>query len=1496
MPRLSDYSKEISKTRQSINYSLLENDSRGVQRLNKSSNGLKTKIKTSSLDTKNVYESFAVLSNLEDPAELDLVMEGPKDKYKKQILGLMETELKKNKTSKIVRQDRNCAAKSIGMDSSLKLGMEAYSYSEGAEWSPMNPSLMWRKKKEKDNATTISSSFSNQRALMNSPGIIRELENELGPVKGSIKLASTGEKFHDINIGIPIAAKEVWRDEPLSQITKIAPQDRDKPNSGYYSQWETIYDNIGVKPAELVKMSDFGNIKLPVRSVLSMSQEASMQVEKKLLEKEGALEVNLLNLVDPQSQKLNHNDMPENKMYCDRRPVSKSCARKNLTTEKQKILFGDDVDKEMQERHKKDLMRLRTYNINFEKHLGFKLTGKVCLDNIEDKVVSLETNNNSKLIGREFRELRHQLGWEVDGEDVSKGKEKEFNIYGNLLDQKNKSNEAVVNRLIENTTLYPCFDEVLFENTFRIHPDKNRNRVSLITDHLDATSVLNSGDLLLNIHKRQYTPPLAENFPKGLPSVVQDPRIIWQREFLNIPYEITADLIKKIQRGFWDEIANDIVKSSYGSISVSSVESISNIKKFILNELNYSSMYNVDEPFDVSPPKLAPIERDTQQRVGTNFKPQLINNNNKLILTPKLKLGFGSNSLISSPLSRAKDRMSGEMVGKLSSRSDEKQSSEQKRLDVSTINCIPECELYETALWNRYEFPNDNSNKGVIRKVKGLEIVEGDPLYKDNVIAKSNEWRADMEKQTRERKEGVDMLVNSQGQKYSHQDLISKLNSIVESRIEDMSKKELAKLSEVLKEQEPSEPVKTRPSAKEEVVTETSKLQKDNWQLNISGLKNLGVTNFTNNLQGGIHTNFDSIDFNKSGVQQNYLFKKIRNSQKTGKNKAGFDVVNDEYDDDDSSIRDDDSEEFEDLSSENDEDYRQICETIQVEPWEPTNLMFTKTLFKSTNIVFSTLSIIIAKDSKFRNRIELHELGEHGLIIWLSRETVGLKEKVMSCCSKEKGRLRIKGGIYFTPETEISPIEPCTEIPGNFSFTITGVSLSQLVLNRNSPKQLDYVKKYVANYERSIIQHSSYSNISSFNENETYHQNSNARFANMARSLKNENNPVDDSPIMEQTQFGVNVDTDIDIITRYDRKTINNIDVMSLIPALRNSPISGHNTILVVTENPLLRGILPISLSGLPRITMRFSLRRNRLLLWRSIRCQIWKAQYIDYCFKSSIVPAKKLISFISNAFSKSSSFNSFDMGGLLFQENLFSHCINVALSRKEPKEMIFRGCYMGDEGFLSIFPLLSQLKSLGKLDLGMNNLTARSLPLILEVVKNCNCKKLLLDFNNLGPNKTKREFSMFFKQILLSTNIEYLNLSRNKINGRCIDSLDTMLDNSATKNRTLETLCWCSNGNTLPEIETLLIALQPCCANLSRVLLGGNPIERVDAFKRRFNPIKIIMEDVSLQYVNRSGEGQEARDNFRSSNSRRKSTGLRRKTLSSNYSMNFSNSGLFTQ
>ncbi|KAL3129779.1 leucine rich repeat-containing protein with [Cryptosporidium hominis] len=1484
MPKLSEYSKEISKIRQSLNYSLLENDSE-IQRLIQN-NDHAPKDKNKTFNTKNVCESFAILSNMEDPAELDLVTEGPKEKYKKHILGLMKNDLKKNKELKSVRQDRNYTTKSIGMESSLKLGMKAFSYSSGAEWNPMNPSLIWRKNKENDDASTISSSFSNQKALMNNPGIIRELENELGPVKGSIMLAATGEKLRDINIGNSLIAKEVWKDEPLSHITKLTQQEREKQQVGYNYQ-ESIYDNFGVKPTELVKMNDFGNIKLPVRSVLSMSQEASKEVEKKILDKEGNLEMKLLNAVDPFKQKFHHNDMPENRMVCDRKSSKIGRFYKNPNNLKDQILFENEISKDREKEHENDLMKLRAFNTNFEKHLGFKLTGKVSLDNIGERVISLGTDNTSKQIGKEFKELRRQLGWEKNTEKNFKNEEKEFNMYGNLLDQKNISNEALIDRLIENTTLYPCFDEVLFENTFRIHPDKNRNHVSLITDYLDATSVLSSSDVLLNIHKKQYTPPLAENFPKGLPSIVQDPRVIWQKEFLNIPYEVTADLIRKIQRGFWDEISNDIAKSSYGSISISSVESITNIKKFILNELSYNSIYNVDEPFDVSPPKLPPIEREQQGRIlGSSSKFQ--QQNNKLVITPKLKFGLGGTNLISGSISKIGNKM---FKGPISSHnSNESSKPETFRNDVTVIKYIPDCELYETALWGRYEFPNDDSNKGIIRKVKNTEINEGEPLYRENVISMSNEWREDMEKQISERKKGVEMLVNSQENRSSLQNFTLNLNKIIDSKIQNMDKKELSKLKEILKDRESLEELsKTQISGKGTTLGDNNKIHKNSRQLNITGFKNIGLSSIGINKES-TYNHLDSPDISRVGIQQNNIFKKIKNSQKTVKNKIGMANINDDYDDDESSVRDDDSEEFEDLSSENEEDYRQICETIHIAPWEPTNLMMTKNLFKSTNNLFSTLSILITKDSKIKSRVELHELGEHGIIVWMSRDPVGIKEKILNCCTDIKTKLRVKGGIYFTPDSDISPIEPCTEIPGNFTFSVTGVNLSHLILSKNSIKQLEYVKKYVKNYENSFNELSNNGSINNFNGNDPMYQKS------LNTGIKyDENNLVNDSPILEQTQFGINADTDIEIITRYDKKNINNIDVMNLIPALNNNQISGQNTILVVSENPFIKGILPLTLSDFPKTTMKFSLRRNRLLLWRSIKCQIWKTQYIEYCFKSSVVPAKKVITFISNAFLKSNTSNSFDMGGLIFNETLFSHCINVALSKKDPKEMIFRGCYMGDDGFHAIFPLLTQVKSLGKLDLGMNNLTARSLPLILEVVKGCNCKKLLLDFNNLGPNKTKREFSVFFKHILFSTSIEHLNLSRNKINGRCIDSLDTILDNLGMKNKTLETLSWCSNGNTQPEIETLLLALQPCCVNLSKVFLGGNPIERIDAFKRRFSPIRIIMEDISSHYVNKAGVNQ-GEGSYFSDSKEKKSRGLSRKSLTSNSNLSYTNSGLFSQ
>ncbi|KAF7457626.1 leucine-rich repeat-containing protein 45-like [Cryptosporidium felis] len=1519
MSKLSDYSSEISKIRrkftskgksqisaqcgellskygisESLNHSLLENNS-AAQRLNK--NRRKNDQKKT-LDAKNVCESFAILSELEDPAELDLMMEGQKEKYKKQILGLMKAEDKKNKCTRTYKNDRTHMSRSIGMNSSSKLGLKTYTYSNGMEWNPMNPSSAWRKNKEFDNATTIPSSVFSQKALMNSPGIIRELENELGPVKGSIRLATTGEKLHDINVGISQLSKEVWKDEPLSQVYKITSQEKEKCNPNF-EQLLPPYETLKIHPAEIVTLSNFGNIKLPVRSVLAMSQQASTEVEKDILEQEGSLEMKLLKAVNPYSQKLHHSEMPESKLFSKRRPGENLKTKMNMH-DKERILFGTTVDKEINERSQKDMMDLRIFNTNFEKHFGVKLSGKVCLDNLSDSVITIETKENSKLIGKEFSELRRQLGWDTKTYSSEKSDEQEVDIYGNVMDQKSKTTEGVIDRLIENTTLYPCFDEVLFENTFRIRPDKNINHVSTITDHLGATSVLDSSELLLNIHKRQYTPPLAENFPKGLPSIVQDPRLIWQKEFVNIPYEVTADLIRKIQKGFWDEITNDVVKSSYGSISVSSLESISNIKKFILDDLGFNSMYNVDEPFDVSSPKLIPIEREqAQQRFGGGNKPPLYNsasnfgNGNKLILTPRLKGTLSASTLISSTFPKF------EKEKKQAPQNQQKENSVNKK-NISTIDYIPDCELYETALWNRYEFPNEDSNKGSIRKIKpGKSIIESDPLYSDNVISMSSEWQSQMEAQMRERREGVEILANSRNYMTSpEKSFLGKLNEIVEGGVEAMGKKEVGKLIELFKEPADTPEVLQKSSLSG---TESKKSNKIEFKQFLGTVaKNLGGSNlgiFSQTTPNG-KENPDSI---KAKSQQNYIFKKLKYSQRTNKNGRGNgESQNEEYEDDDeSSAIEEDSEEFEDLSSDNEEDYRLVCERITVRKWEPTNLLFTKNLFKSMKSIFVTLSTVISKDSKAKSRVEIYELGEHGIIVWMGRDPIGIKEKMISCFSDAKGKLRVKGGIYFTPNTEISPIEPCTEIPGNFVFTVTGVSLSHMILKKNVIKQLETFKKYVIDNDLGSSENKKEGGGEIGNLENSEGQNpemgkglvirgNNQNNLKIGYSKNMENHPF--SP--QKYRFGVNVDTDMDIISRYDRSKIDNLEVTKLVPALNSNKISGQNTILVATEDPLLIGLLPLSVTDFPKITIRFSLRRNRLLLWRSIKCQIWKTQYLEYCFKSKIIPAKKVVSFISNAFSKLSSSNSFDLAGLEFQEEIFVHCINVALSRKEPKEIIFRGCYMGDEGFYAIFPLLRQIKKLGRLDLGMNNLTARSLPLVIEVVKSTSCRKLLLDFNNLGQNKSKRDFAIFFKHILFSTSLEQLNLSRNRINGRCIDFLDTFLDNSNSKNKSLETLYWCSNGNTQPEIETLLLVLQPLCSNLTKVYLGGNLIERIEAFKRRFSPVRIIMEDNTSSYLIKSNNSENG--SLKNSGSSNPVSRIQIDSFS-NSSIRFANSGLFS-
>ncbi|KAH8738645.1 hypothetical protein FG386_000640 [Cryptosporidium ryanae] len=1479
MRELSRYSKEISKIRESISYSLLENKIE-----NKQIHGRKKKRENDrpigSIDISNVSESFAKLTGLGDPAECDIVLNGKKDKFRRQILGLIndknEEEVKtKNKTEK-VNLSRN-----VRLDTNSRLGLNTYIYSDGREWEPTSPSLMWRKGKDTENTTTLPCSIADQQALMNSPGMIRELENELGPVKTSIKLSATGEKLYDVNVGELLVAKEVWKDEPLKQIAKVKSLESEligtSASKKSKENLNPIYEELQVPGTELVTLKEFGGIKLPVRTVANMINYSSDKVERTISEKEGSLEMKLLNLVDPMYLKEKH----DGKSSINKLEENNIKQKELVQSEINDILFGEVVNEKLEERYINDVKWLRLVNTNFEKHLGIKLSERVSLENFGDASVKDKKDRNGKIFSSEFVKLRKQFGWETADTIDQTNNEVEYDIYGKTVNNKSTSDESIVSRLIQNTTLYPCFDEVLFENSFRIHPKKRLNSVSLITDHLDATSIPDSADLLIGIHKRQYTPPLAENFPKGLPSQVQDPRIIWQKEFLEVPYDITADLIRKIQAGSWDEIANDIAKSSYGSIQVKSLDSIASIKKLLLNELSYNTMYSVDEPFDVSPPKLSRIERE-QVNKGIGNKTQFLNN--KLILTPKSSILSQQNKamesfLPSNPISGIlggsnllKENKSGEADKKL---------IEKFRNNASVITSTPDSELYEIALWNRYEFPHEDSNKGTFRKFKLGKMLDGEPLTRQKVIEMSSLWDEALEKQSFERKEGLEILKNFQLGGNFTDESITNLSNVTKECYNSMNKKDIKKITDMVKEYSESIDL----SDKFNTSTQDSKKAvlgqglgtggavggiKGISNLLISGMKNFSGATLNNRIISPPSNlvfdegNNDSIKANNT---QNNIFKKIKPSQKTNKNYRGNKDSMNNYDDDDdeySSVIDEYSEEFEDLSTDNEEDYSLLCAPVNVQEWEPTNLMMTKSLFKYMDSVFVTLSSVLYKDRKIKYRVEVYELSEHGIIVWMGRDKAGIREKFANCCNNEKGKLRVKGGIYITPDTIISPIEPCTEIPGNYSFTVTGVSLSQLVFKGMVTKQLEFIKKYISERKTQTP-----INLSENDEadRDNLKKSGGNNLQNNGTRIESENYLGRGSSLKNQRHcYGINID-----INNYENifdknkemKKINDCDILELIPILNSKFIPGVNTILVSTKDPFLRGVLPLSIKGLQNVTIKFSLRRNRLLLWRSIKCQIWRIQYIDLCLKSYYLPSKKMLSFITNSYSKISSSNSFDMGGIKFQENIFLHCINVALSRRDPKEIIFRGCYMGDDGFSKIFPLLKHSKSLGKLDLGMNNLTARSLPLILEVVKNSNCKKLWLDFNNIGPNKTKKEFALFIKHILFSTSIENINLSRNKINGRCIDFLDTIIDNLTLKNKNLETLSWCSNGNTQPEIETLLLALQPCCIKLSKVYLGGNYIERIDAFRRRFHPIHINMEDTSTHYLMKQNNSRDNDTNY---------------------------------
>ncbi|OII71965.1 hypothetical protein cand_031440 [Cryptosporidium andersoni] len=1463
MRNISSYTEKIGKVNNSIINTFI--DESDFEESQYTKNTVQKSELNGKLDASNIQESFTVLSALNDPAELPIEIE--------EVCGVAKQshvlELSSNNTNseQVTKRSINFLLPNIGLDTVTKLGDKSYEYSGGGEWKPMSPSLRWQRSMASQNAAIMSSSLSMQRGKMNSPNIIRELENELEKTKGTIILNSTGEKFYDYNSGKYRKAKAVWTDEPLkpilyktqtdkkSNIYKNSEITRSTTNNSKNSISNIIYSNMDVPEAKMKTMGKFGNIKVPIRSTYSMMTFAAEKAKNSQSEKDSKIELDILNMIDPMQDKILDKTLLNDKSAMstmesipENIPIESSKFSNNneilyksyINEELRKKILGKKLksgDIKVQEAFdKKEIEQIKT---KFEKKYGVTLNNEIDLEVVSESLISAEKFKKHINVTKQLETLKTSIGW-FDCQDYKENEDLQYIIKNDASEKRSKEKESLINRIIDNTTSYPCFDEVLFQNSFRVQDPSRCNKVTQITLSQDATTVPDSTEILLGIHKKQYTPPISDKLPTGLPAHIQDPRIVWKQEFQSIPYDSIANLVSKIDHGTWDEIENDLIINSFTSMGLKSYLTFKSHSSINLREFAHNSLYSLETPINVSPSPLPPL-------ASPNGTCKLDTNTAKPSTNPSTAMK--SNYLTPSTASQLPT------TGK-------------SQIDV-TINYIPEYETFEMKLWKNYNYPLHVANTGKIKKYKLGKFDKFKPITMNQLVGMADMWQKEIDIQTTEQKKGLELLEGAHEESVSADTYIEKLTSVIFDEYTKLDKKDLNNLFDVLVPNNVSTIPKSSvtPKAKYDefgygkmgIVPGRSALYsfKDmNYpgrrnmkedlsfgrrrrQMKVGGFKDeKGALSSTlqnkRNVTPDKYTNKNAliVDLDEyatdeeSSISQSILHKIKKPHLLTHKDldRNEFEQIDQETElyEDDISVLDEYYDEEDEYISDLDEsvDYHTICRSIDVAEWEPTNLILTRVLFKSMKSIYVTLATVFFRNFKSKYRIEIYELGEHTIIVWIDRDRIKFKERLLSCFTLKQDKLKVKGGIYFTPDAVISPIEPCADIPGNFVFQVSGVSLAHILLRNEPRKKLEIIEEFTSqvNLRKEV----------SFYDSED------------SNSIKEDIKQVDKK---KSIHGGLEINTENDKIAK-------GINIKSLVPAMNSNEITGNNTIAILTTDIKLQGLMPIALKGEPKITVRFSLRRDRLVLWRSVRCQIWRCQYIDLCYKYNLIPAKKIVSYITNAFSRVRHGAPLDMSGIPYQYEIFSHCLNIALVHQEPKEISFRGCYMNDEGLSQIFILLKQFKSTFKLDFGMNDLTIKSAPLVLEIVRNSKCKKLSLDFNHFGPSKTKRDFAQFLRHLLFSCEIKVLNFSRNRINGRCIDFFDTIIGSFPFRNKTLEKLIWCSNDNTQPEIETLVLALQPICISLNMVVVGGNPIERVDAIKRRFKPIQMSMEDLTVAYL----------------------------------------------
>ncbi|EEA07378.1 uncharacterized protein CMU_035500 [Cryptosporidium muris RN66] len=1472
MTNISSYTEKIGKVNNSIINTFI--DESNFEESQYTGNTVQKSELNGKLDASNAQESFTVLSALDDPAELPIEIEGVCGVTKQlNVLGLLSNNTNSEEVTK--RSVKNFSLPNIGLDTVIKLGDKSYEYSGGEEWKPMSPSLRWQRSMASENATITSSSLPIQRGKMNSPNIIRELENELEKTKGTIILNSTGEKFYDYNSGKYREAKAVWTDEPLKPILCKAQTDkksnkyqnpemtRSITNNSKDSISNIIYSNMDVPEAKMTTMEKFGNIKVPIRSTSSMMTFAAERAKNSQSEKDSKIELDILNMIDPMQDKILDKTLLNNKSAMstmesipENIPIESSKFNNNneilykpyINEELRKKILGKKLksgDMKMQGAlDKKEIKQIKT---KFEKKYGVTLNNEIDLEVISESLISTEKFKKHINVTKQLETLKTSIGW-FDCQD--KENEDFQCIRNDASEKRSKEKESLINRIIDNTTSYPCFDEVLFQNSFRVQDPSRCNKVTQITLAQDATTVPDSTEMLLGIHKKQYTPPISDKLPTGLPAHIQDPRIVWKQEFQSIPYDSIANLVSKIDHGTWDEIENDLVINSFTSMGLKSYLTFKSHSSINLREFAYNSLYSLEAPINVSPSPLPPL-------ASPNGRCKLDTNTTKPSTNPSTNPSINPSTAIKSNYLTPSSAFQLPTTGK-------------SRIDVTTINYIPEYEAFEMKLWKNYNYPLHVANTGKIKKYKLGKFDKFKPITMNQLVGMADIWQKEIDAQTTEQKKGLKLLEGTHEESASADTYIEKLTSVVLDEYSKLDKKDINNLFDVLVSNNvPTIPKSSvAPKTKYDefgyrkmgmvpgrsalysfkdmnypgrrIMREDLSFGRRKRQVKVGGLKDeKGAISPTlqnkRNVTPDKHTNKNALNVDldeyatdeESSLSQSILhkIKKPHLLTHKGLDRDEFEQIDQESElyEDDISVLDEYYDEEDEYISDLDEsvDYHTICRSIDVTEWEPTNLILTRVLFKSMKSIYVTLATVFFRNFKSKYRIEIYELGEHTIIVWIDRDRIKFKERLLSCFTLKQDKLKVKGGIYFTPDAEISPIEPCADIPGNFVFQVSGVSLAHILLKNEPKKKLEMIEDFTSqvNLRKEV----------SFYDSED------------SNSIKED--------VKQEVDKKKSIHGGLEINTEND-KIAEGINIQSFVPAMNSNEITGNNTIAILTTDIKLQGLMPIALKGEPKITVRFSLRRDRLVLWRSVRCQIWRCQYIDLCYKYNLVPAKKVVSYITNAFSRVRHGAPLDMSGIPYQYEIFSHCLNIALVHQEPKEISFRGCYMNDEGLSQIFILLKQFKSIFKLDFGINDLTIKSAPLVLEIVRNSKCKKLLLDFNHFGPSKTKRDFAQFLRHLLFSCEIKVLDFSRNRINGRCIDFFDTIIGSLPFRNKTLEKLIWCSNDNTQPEIETLVLALQPICISLNMVVVGGNPIERVDAIKRRFKPIQMSMEDLTVAYL----------------------------------------------